>query len=54
MAACPVPLDEELAWIDAERAEMLDLDRVLEELEAARPAKMPDGRAAFLLGIYRG
>src|ERR1700679_93720 len=37
-----VPLDEKLAWVDAKSAEIMDLDRALEELEAldARKCRM--------------
>src|ERR1700733_2080591 len=35
----PVPLHEDLAWVDAKRAEMMDLDRVLEGLGELDPGK---------------
>ena len=47
----PVPLHADLAWIDARPAEMMDLDRVLEELEQldARKCRMVELR--FFLGF---
>jgi len=47
----PVPLDADLAWVDARPAEMIDLDRVLEELEQldARKCRMVELR--FFLGF---
>jgi RNA polymerase sigma factor (TIGR02999 family) len=47
----PVPLHADLAWIDARPAEMMDLDRVLEELEKldARKCRMVELR--FFLGF---
>ncbi|MHB2009498.1 MAG: ECF-type sigma factor [Acidobacteriaceae bacterium] len=47
----PVPLHEELAWIDAKRAEMLDLDRVLEELEELDRRKCKMVELRFFLGF---
>jgi RNA polymerase sigma factor (TIGR02999 family) len=46
-----VPLREELVWIDAKPAEMIDLDRVLLELESldARKCRMVELR--FFLGF---
>jgi RNA polymerase sigma factor (TIGR02999 family) len=46
-----VPLDEKLAWVDAKSAEIMDLDRALEELEAldARKCRMIELR--FFLGF---
>jgi RNA polymerase sigma factor (sigma-70 family) len=46
-----VPLDENLAWIDARSAEMLDLDRVLEELEQLDPRKCRMVELRFFLGF---
>jgi RNA polymerase sigma factor (TIGR02999 family) len=47
----PVPLHADLAWIDARPAEMMDLDRVLEELDQldARKCRMVELR--FFLGF---
>jgi RNA polymerase sigma factor (TIGR02999 family) len=47
----PVPLDADMAWIKARPAEMIDLDRVLEELEQldARKCRMVELR--FFLGF---
>ena len=47
----PVPLHEELAWIDARDAEMIDLDRVLEELEKVDPKKCRMVELRFFLGF---
>jgi RNA polymerase sigma factor (TIGR02999 family) len=47
----PVPLHEELAWIDARDAEMIDLDRVLEELERIDPKKCRMVELRFFLGF---
>lgn len=46
-----VPLDEKLAWIDARNVEFMDLDRVLNELDAldARKCRMVELR--FFLGF---
>jgi RNA polymerase sigma factor (TIGR02999 family) len=46
-----VPLDEKLAWIGAVSVELMDLDRVLEELNQldARKCKMVELR--FFLGF---
>ncbi len=52
-----VPLDEKLAWIGADSVELLDLERVLDELNQPGSAQMPDGRATFfswLLGRGNG
>lgn len=46
-----VPLDENLAWIDARSAEMLDLDRVLEELDELDPRKCRMVELRFFLGF---
>lgn len=47
----PVPLHADLAWIDARPAEMMDLDRALEELEQldARKCRMVELR--YFLGF---
>jgi RNA polymerase sigma factor (TIGR02999 family) len=47
----PVPLHPDLAWIDAKQPEMMDLDRVLDELEQldARKCRMVELR--FFLGF---
>jgi RNA polymerase sigma factor (TIGR02999 family) len=47
----PVPLHEDLAWIDARPAEMMDLDRVLEELEQLDPRKCRMVELRFFLGF---
>lgn len=47
----PVQLHEELAWIDAKRAEMMDLDRVLEELDELDPRKCKMVELRFFLGF---
>lgn len=47
----PVPLHEDLAWIDAKRAEMIDLDRVLEELEEMDKRKCRMVELRFFLGF---
>jgi RNA polymerase sigma factor (TIGR02999 family) len=47
----PVPLTENLAWINARSAEMMDLDRVLEELEQLDPRKCRMVELRFFLGF---
>ena len=47
----PVPLHEELIWIDARHAEMMDLDRVLAELEKLDPQKCRMVELRFFLGF---
>ena len=47
-AGIPVPLHPDLAWIDARPAEMMDLDRVLDELDP-RKCRMVELR--FFLGF---
>ncbi len=47
----PVRLQEELAWIDAKRPEVMDLDRVLDELEALDPRKCRMIELRFFLGF---
>ncbi|MGC2162985.1 MAG: ECF-type sigma factor [Silvibacterium sp.] len=47
----PVPLNEELAWIDAKSVEMMDLDRILEELELVDPRKCRMVELRFFLGF---
>jgi len=47
----PVPLDEELAWVDAKQAEIIDLDRVLAELEELDPRKCRMVELRFFLGF---
>jgi RNA polymerase sigma factor (TIGR02999 family) len=47
----PVPLHEELAWVDAKRAEMMDLDRVLQELDGLDPRKCRMVELRFFLGF---
>lgn len=46
-----VPLDEKLAWIDARSVEMMDLDRVLDELEELDPRKCRMVELRFFLGF---
>lgn len=47
----PVPLHADLAWIDARPAEMMDLDRVLEELEQLDERKCRMVELRFFLGF---
>jgi RNA polymerase sigma factor (TIGR02999 family) len=47
----PVPLHPDLAWIDARPAEMIDLDRILEELEQLDPRKCRMVELRFFLGF---
>jgi RNA polymerase sigma factor (TIGR02999 family) len=47
----PVPLHEEIAWVDAKHAEMMDLDRVLDELAALDPRKCRMVELRFFLGF---
>ena len=46
-----VPLHPDLAWIDARPAEMIDLDRVLEELDQLDPRKCRMVELRFFLGF---
>jgi RNA polymerase sigma factor (TIGR02999 family) len=46
-----VPLHDELLWIDANPAEAIDLDRVLEELEQIDPRKCRMVELRFFLGF---
>lgn len=46
-----IPLHEELAWVDAKRAEVMDLDRVLEELETLDVRKCRMVELRFFLGF---
>jgi len=46
-----VPLDENLAWIEASDADLLDLDEALVELEQADPAKCRIVELRFFLGF---
>jgi RNA polymerase sigma factor (TIGR02999 family) len=46
-----VPLEESLAWVDAESVEMMDLDRVLNELEALDPKMCRMVECRFFLGF---
>jgi RNA polymerase sigma factor (TIGR02999 family) len=46
-----VPLHPDLSWIDARPAEMVDLDRVLEELEQLDPRKCRMVELRFFLGF---
>ena len=47
----PVPLHPDLSWIDARPAEMMDLDRVLEELEQLDERKCRMVELRFFLGF---
>jgi len=47
----PVPLHADLAWIEARPAEMMDLDRVLEELEQLDQRKCRMVELRFFLGF---
>ena len=47
----PVPLHPDMAWINARPAEMVDLDRVLEELEQLDPRKCRMVELRFFLGF---
>src|SRR6202046_796502 len=47
----PVPLHEDLAWVDAKRAELMDLDRVVDELEELDPRKGRVVELRFFLGF---
>jgi len=47
----PVPLHEELAWIDAKRAEIMDIDRALLELEELDGRKCRMVELRFFLGF---
>lgn len=46
-----VPLDEKIAWIDAQPVEMIDLDRVLGELDEIDPRKCRMVELRFFLGF---
>lgn len=46
-----VPLEESLVWIDAGNVELLDLDRVLGELDALDPTKCRIVELRFFLGF---
>jgi RNA polymerase sigma factor (TIGR02999 family) len=46
-----VPLQDDMAWINAKPAEMMDLDRVLTELEALDPRKCRMVELRFFLGF---
>jgi RNA polymerase sigma factor (TIGR02999 family) len=46
-----VPLDENLAWINAKEVELMDLDRVLDELEELDPRKCRMVELRFFLGF---
>jgi RNA polymerase sigma factor (TIGR02999 family) len=47
----PVLLHPDLAWIDARPVELMDLDRVLEELEQLDPRKCRMVELRFFLGF---
>jgi RNA polymerase sigma factor (TIGR02999 family) len=46
-----VPLEDNLAWIDARDVELIDLDRVLSELEQLDPRKCRMVELRFFLGF---
>jgi RNA polymerase sigma factor (TIGR02999 family) len=46
-----VPLDEKLKWIDATEVELMDLDRVLDELNELDPRKCRMVELRFFLGF---
>lgn len=46
-----VPLEDELLWVDARDAELIDLDRVLRELEELDPRKCRMVELRFFLGF---
>ncbi|HBY59292.1 MAG TPA: RNA polymerase subunit sigma-70, partial [Solibacterales bacterium] len=46
----PVPLHEEMAWLDAAGPEMIDFDRLLDELSARDPEQVGMLEARYLLG----
>jgi RNA polymerase sigma factor (TIGR02999 family) len=46
-----IPLDEGLAWVDAKQAEMIDLDRVLAELEELDQRKCRMVELRFFMGF---
>jgi RNA polymerase sigma factor (TIGR02999 family) len=50
-AGVPVPLHPDLAWIDARPAEMIDVDRVLDELDQLDPRKCRMVELRFFLGF---
>lgn len=50
-AGIPVPLHPDLAWIDAQPAEMMDVDRVLNELDQLDPRKCRMVELRFFLGF---
>lgn len=47
----PIPLHEEMTWVHAQRAEMWDLDRILDELEALNPRRCRMVELHFFLGF---
>jgi RNA polymerase sigma factor (TIGR02999 family) len=46
----PLPLSEELAWIDLNSADMIDINRALEELESVDARKVRLAELRFFLG----
>jgi RNA polymerase sigma factor (TIGR02999 family) len=46
-----LPLEPDMAWVDARPAEMIDLDRVLVELEQLDPRKCRMVEMRFILGF---
>jgi RNA polymerase sigma factor (TIGR02999 family) len=47
----PVQLQSDLAWVEGRPAEMIDLDRVLEELEQLDPRKCKMLELRYFLGF---
>jgi RNA polymerase sigma factor (TIGR02999 family) len=47
----PVPLDERLAWIDSDKVELMDLNRVLDELDELDARKCQIVELRFFLGF---
>jgi RNA polymerase sigma factor (TIGR02999 family) len=47
----PVPLTADMAWANARPTEMMDLDRILEELEQLDPRKCRMVELRFFLGF---
>ncbi len=50
-SAMLVPLHEDLAWVDVQSEEMLDLDRAMAELEKIDPRKCRIAELRFFLGL---
>jgi RNA polymerase sigma factor (TIGR02999 family) len=50
-AGVAVPLEDRLAWIEADDIDLLDLDRALNELDASDPRKCHMAELRFFLGF---